>query len=587
MRKPGIPIDQNISRQLESTNVANMSLRPSILKRKLKKRRKLLRMQRAIEGLQVPPSSPSHPTSLDLSSWIPYWNISISGSNFSANWTDSENFQIQNGKIKEPPIYATNCEFNVAYSSGVSQVMGNASFKIHSEEKLKEFIPLLRINNPARIEMGWSTELNSKLGQGWDPRSAYKDAMGFSSDLKVLNNEVNLDPDTGVWSVSVQFSGFSNFLLSSLHLNDLTIDDREGNGFRGWFANNIAVNPETAQESEYLRVVSSGQGSASATVVKITTLGIAATLNQLMKVILKDTEIGGSVRKKLYNSGGTGGAALVEKVPEFIVDEQLQNDALPLSTFVNIIQDKGYGRLRMSDILSTISDKLTEANKISDGGTSADRSGRNYFFLPEWDDSINKGQSGDIITLTSVGAQIDEENPSDIPALTISNQFSWLRSFSVSQSPNAAITAKALLGEDRIEGVDVGEESLNKENSAEEGSAEKPVDISKEIFLYPFSATATLQGLAGFRLLQQLYISGIGGEDLYDGLYQVSGIKYVANESGWLTNLEFQPDVSKGTFPNIKAILARHEPPTKTTNDNTSERPASSKENLDYSSSDD
>lgn len=564
--KPGIPIDDSVNRRIESSIVRQKSLRPSVLRERQKRRRRLIKMSSALNALSKPPGSSPHPTSLDLSSWLPYWKISIDGVEFSGEWTSRSKLQIRSSdnKIQVPATYAVGCKFKVANKGISNEVTGQATFKIMNEDKLAEFVPLLRLNNPAKVEMGWTTTLNSKISpDGWDPKSAYSDAMTFRSNLQVTNNQIDYDPNDGTWSVMVDFMGYSDYLLASLHMNDLTIDE----GFQGWAASNIFLSEENnVENSNYLVTAQSTDDDAKASDVKITAEGVVETLNQLLNVLNTSNESATAIgsRKKLYKSGDPDGAAPFNTTLEFVCDERIINDTMSLANFKPHIQDEKKRKLRLASAVAGIGDAFTKDNKIDSAQSSlTDKTGKSYYFLTEYVDDPNDDSNEPIkqLKFTSIGGEGDEQNPADISPLQIARNFTWLKSLNVSQEKDKVITAKAFADESKIEGKDT-EVASDKENSAQEGGAERASDPKKEIFLYPFKASITLEGLAGWRLFQKVNLQGLGGSDFYDGLYIIGDIEYSANNSGWDVSLDLTPDVSSGSFPNVNAILARHLPPT-------------------------
>ena len=580
-----------MQRQVEATSVRRKSLKPSILREKMKRRRRLSRMNQAMAAISVPPGSATHPSSLDLSSWLPYWRITIGDVVFDSGWkADSDKFQVLNNRIETPPVFAENCSFQVANQGFGNEVLGDASFKIMNEEKFFEFIPLLRLNNSALIEMGWTTSLNRKITpDGWDPKAAYSDAMSFRSMLNVIANEVAYDTTTGTWQVTVKFQGYADYLLSSLHTNDLCIDDGEGGGFQGWVAQNIFLsNGEAVANSDYLTAAEPGSGG-QAKDVKITSEGIVATMNALMNVLDESNESIAAIgaRKKLYKSGDEDGAVAFDAIPVFSCDEAIINDTMPLANFKPYIQDEKKRKLRISDAMSGISDQFTTDNKLDEGSANVrDKTGKRYYWMTQWVDDPNEEEDRRIrmIKLTSVGTESDLQNPDDIGPLTIGRNFSWLKALSLSQTTDPVITTKAFADESKIEGKETDQPS-DKGNVAAEGSAEQAPIPAKEIVLYPFSANVTIMGLTGWRLFQKVNLQGLGGEDLYDGLYIIGGIKYSADLNGWDTQLTLSPDVSSGSFPNTAAILARHLPNQATGKSDSSTGPAGKYEDKEYSES--
>jgi len=576
---PGQTIENLELRQFDVGPLRSISTTPSQRRKKIRELRRRAKVSKDMNDLMILPGSPGRPTGLDLSSLQPWWKLTIDNVDLSAKWGSEDSFQIVDGQIRKPKPWVESVEFEVEMTAWKTMTRGSATIKIMSKEEFEKFIPLLRINNDAKIEMGWSTDLLQKIdpnltSAGWLNNN---DSTTFAANVQVMGkNAISYDPSEGTWSIVVDFLGYADSLLDLLQTNSLF--RVSGSPFGKWYKNEIDLSKRKAEQSN------SGNLCVDDGVVYITSLGIVRCLSEALRQVGSGDEYGQVLRKKLLASGEEGGAASFDVPLEITVasamaGENLENASdhrMKLEDFRALIEPEERGSVSISNLLSDIVQKLTESNRVDVEASAGTNTNLIYQWVgQDWDATTSTEDQFAKITnlkLTSTKHNMEEETTGAV-WFDMGNQYSWVRSFSVDQQRSDAVEAKFLSQESESRGV---ASDPNEPGEPETGQASTTAGPSTEsetgILLWPFMCELELMGISGFRIQQPVGIRGLAGEpideigntDLYDGLYICMGIKYKANPSGWTTTIRLLPDTSVGSFPNAEGVITRVAGPSPT-----------------------
>ena len=580
MTKPGVPIDSGHVRLLDIEQAAELKALPYYKRKRIqRKRKKMAQMVQAVSDIQVPPGSESHPNALDMSTWVPYWRVSLQAEDFEnpgtwespiffdgANSTRLKQID-ENGNIVSPPLFATDCKFDVINQGLGNEIKGSITFKAWDINVLKKYVKYLAIGSRATIEMGYNTSLNSKIS-GYNPKQEYQDKMKFYNDgLILISYNVNYDQSNGMWDLVLEYIGMSSFCIGAISVRDITVADDTsprpngdipGDGsFKKFYSEQISItNKLEAQKKDYLKVIAPNPDKNTETKIMITVEGIVATLNKLMEVLFRDdlTPAQNELRRKIYD------ANITQFPIKFSYNDKIKNDVMLNSDFIKMIETDNDSNI--NDWIQRLLLKLSEYNH--DMNESAkDKTARTYMALQSWKDIEKEGEEENLqIELTSIGAQKDDVNNHDFGNIPfyIGNQNTIVKSFSISQEVDSVITAEAVGGATDVNGLPIDTASSGGvvTEGATTGNRAEPLT---ELLMFPIKCDIELFGFSGFQYFQLVNMQGLGGENLYDGNYIISGISYVADGEGWITKLELYPDLSAGSFPNSDALLGRHQPP--------------------------